>query len=416
MSEYQVRVGYKMKKKKDILFLLQFFYPEYVSSATLPFDTASRLTEEGYSVDVLCGYPHEYADGTEVPFKETVQGVNIHRVRYLQPDRKKALGRIVNYLSLTTAMALRLFSMRKYEAIIVYSNPPILPLVASVASKLFQCKTVFVAYDLYPEIALRTNFLSENGIVTKLMNFINKSVYKNSSAVVALSSEMKEYIIANRNISAEKVHVIPNWFKDEYQTESDGDKNRFASVVNGRFTVGYFGNMGIAQDMEPLKEAIRYYKNDADVCFLLSGHGSKHSEIKAMIDNEKIENAYLYGFLKGQEYLNALDASDCAIVSLEKGLTGLCVPSKTYGYMMQGLPIVAIMEDSDIVRDVQKGAGYYVEGNSSDSLIKVIAEAKNNPDACKTKGKAGREIYLKNYTPERCLEKYVQLMKAVLGK
>ena len=44
-----------MKKKKDILFLLQFFYPEYVSSATLPFDTASRLADEGFDVDVLCG-------------------------------------------------------------------------------------------------------------------------------------------------------------------------------------------------------------------------------------------------------------------------------------------------------------------------------------------------------------------------
>ena len=51
-----------MKKNKDILFLLQFFYPEYISSATLPFDTATKLAEEGFSVDVLCGYPHEYTD------------------------------------------------------------------------------------------------------------------------------------------------------------------------------------------------------------------------------------------------------------------------------------------------------------------------------------------------------------------
>ena len=48
-----------MKEKKDILFLLQYFYPEYVSSATLPFDTASKLSDDGFSVDVLCGYPYE---------------------------------------------------------------------------------------------------------------------------------------------------------------------------------------------------------------------------------------------------------------------------------------------------------------------------------------------------------------------
>ena len=36
--------------KKDVLFLCQFFYPETVSSATLPFDTAASLCKQGFSV------------------------------------------------------------------------------------------------------------------------------------------------------------------------------------------------------------------------------------------------------------------------------------------------------------------------------------------------------------------------------
>ena len=39
--------------KKDILFLCQFFYPEYISSAVLPFDTAKALHQAGFSVEVL---------------------------------------------------------------------------------------------------------------------------------------------------------------------------------------------------------------------------------------------------------------------------------------------------------------------------------------------------------------------------
>lgn len=255
-------------KKTDILFLLQFFYPEYISSATLPFDTASRLAEEGLSVDVLCGYPHEYVDEVDIPCRETVNNVNITRVRYLQLDRKKAIGRLVNYLSLTFVMLLRLFKMKDYKTVIVYSNPPILPWVAALASKLFKCRLIFVAYDLYPEIALRTNSVSNNSMITKLMNHINGFVYRQASAVVALSSEMKEFIVNNRNISADRVHVIPNWYKDEYRSDANED-NSFESVTNDRFVVGYFGNMGIAQDMEPIKDAIRFYKNDDKVCFSL---------------------------------------------------------------------------------------------------------------------------------------------------
>ncbi len=402
-----------MKNKKDILFLLQFFYPEYISSATLPFDTASKLASQGFSVDVLCGYPHEYSGSEKVPRKETVEGIGIHRVKYIQMNRKKAIGRIVNFLSLTAAMFLRLPKMRKYKAVVVYSNPPILPWVATWAKKLFKCKLIFVAYDLYPEIALKTNSLSENGIITKLMRHINKVFFKKTDAVVALSSEMKEYIAQSRNLPKEKIHIIPNWYKDEFSSDNK-ENNRFKDIVGEKFVVGYFGNMGIAQDMNILMEAMRFYKNSDDICFLLSGHGTKHSLMGDVIKSENLKNAYLYDFLKGKDYLDALRISDCAVISLEKGLTGLCVPSKTYGNMMQGLPILAVMEKSDIGDDVNNGAGYHITGNSSEMLIKAIEEMKNNPSECVEKGKKCRMIYLEKYTPDVCLEKYVKLFETII--
>ena len=90
-----------MKPKKDILFLCQFFHPEYISSAQLPFDTAKALQKSGLSVDVLCGYPKEYYNGPQVPKQETLSGVGIHRLSYLQPSRSHVLGRLLNYFSFT---------------------------------------------------------------------------------------------------------------------------------------------------------------------------------------------------------------------------------------------------------------------------------------------------------------------------
>ena len=77
-----------MREKKDIVFLCQFFHPEYISSAQLPFDTAKALQRAGFSVDVICGYPKEYYTGSPVAKEEILEGIGIHRLRYLQPDRK----------------------------------------------------------------------------------------------------------------------------------------------------------------------------------------------------------------------------------------------------------------------------------------------------------------------------------------
>ena len=83
--------------KRDILFLCQFFYPEYNSSATLPFDTARYLAQSGYSVGALCGYPREYNTSGKVPVRETKDGVSIRRLHYMQLNRRSKLGRLINY-------------------------------------------------------------------------------------------------------------------------------------------------------------------------------------------------------------------------------------------------------------------------------------------------------------------------------
>lgn len=403
-----------MEKKKDVLFLCQFFYPEYVSSATLPYDTAVALRNAGYSVDVLCGYPHEYSDGGDIPIREDVNGIGIRRVKYIQLDRKSFMGRLVNYFSLTFMMFLRMFELARYKTVIVYSNPPILPWVASWAKVLFGTKLVFVAYDLYPEIATATNTLRDGNVICRLMNHINRCVYRRADRVVALSSEMKEYIVANRPVEADRVVVIPNWYADAGEVEGDMSNNRFKDMTRGRFVVSYFGNMGTAQDMETILGAIRQMKDDENVCFFFAGHGNKMERLKSTVTEEGISNVYIYDFLRGQDFHDALAISDCALVSLEKGLTGLCVPSKTYSYMMQGIPLIAIMDHCDIVSDIEAGAGAWVRNGACDELVAAIRAMCADHQRHQRMRKICRSIFLEKYTTEVCTQHYVETFRSIV--
>ena len=175
--------------KKDILFLCQFFYPEHNSSATLPFDTAQYLANHGFSVDALCGYPKEYSDGQSVPLREVKGGVGIQRLRYIQLGRVSTLGRLINYFSFTASALLHIRKLRKYKTVIVYSNPPILPFVPVLANVLFRTRIVFVAYDIYPEIAYASNSLRPGCLIDRAMKWLNHKLYKRVSRAVALTDE-----------------------------------------------------------------------------------------------------------------------------------------------------------------------------------------------------------------------------------
>ncbi len=402
-----------MKKKKDILFLCQFFYPEYISSAQLPFDTVLALKRAGYSVDVLCGYPREYSAAGNVPVTEEVEGVSIRRLKYLQLDRSGFLGRLVNYFSFTFMVLLNLLRTASYKAVVVYSNPPILPWIVSWAKVLFGTRLVFVAYDLYPEVATVTNTLREGNMICRLMDHINKCVFRRADRVVALSTEMRDYILAHRDITPDRVTVIPNWYKDEGALQADRSQNRFRQRVQDRFVVSYFGNMGTMQDMKTILGAIRELR-DENVFFLFAGHGNKMEDLKRIVEEEKITNIQIHKFLHGEEFRDALAISDCAFVSLEKGATGLCVPSKTYSYMMQGIPLLAIMDEGDIVRDIEAGAGRWVRNGQSRELAQAIRQLREDPEGRAAMSRRCRKIYLENYTTEICTQHYVTLFRQLL--
>ena len=402
-----------MRDKKDILFLCQFFYPEYISSAQLPYETVLALRQAGFSVDALVGYPHEYAKDDHLPRKETVNGIRIHRLKYIQTDRKGFLGRLVNYFSFTFLVLLHLGEIARYRAVVVYSNPPILPWIASWAKALFGTKLIFVSYDLYPEVATVTHTLREDNLICRLMNHINKCVYRRADRVVALSSEQRDYILAHRRIDPDRVTVIPNWYPDEGEPPLTREHNRFRETARGRFVVSYFGNMGTMQDMETILGAIRELKNEP-VFFLFAGHGNKMEKLNRIVTGEKIENVAIFRFLHGQDFQDALAASDCALVSLEKGATGLCVPSKTYSYMARGIPLLAVMDESDIVRDIERGAGLWVRNGESGKLADAIRTLRCDPEQLAAMRRTCRGLYLEKYTKEICTEKYISLFRELL--
>ena len=399
--------------KKDILFACQFFYPEYISSAQLPFDTAKALKAAGYSVDVLCGYPREYLDGGSIPLRETVEGIDIHRLKYIQLDRSGFLGRIVNYFSFTLMVLLNLPKLRNYRAIVVYSTPPVLPWIVSWAKALFGTKLVFVAYDLYPEVATVTRTLGEGNPICKLMNHINRCICRRADRIVALSSEMKTYILNHRDYPETNVRVIPNWYADHGVVTDSRENNPFREVTKGRFTVSYFGNMGTMQDMKTILAAVRELRHE-DVFFLFAGHGNKMEDLKQTVQAQGIENIAIYPFLHGQDFQNALAISDCALVTLVKGATGLCVPSKTYSYMMQGIPLLAVMDEGDIVSDIERGAGRWVRNGEGTLLAQHIREMKEKPDMVRRMRLTCRELYEKKYTEEICTQQYVTLFRELL--
>ena len=304
--------------KRDILFLCQFFYPEYNSSATLPFDTARHLAQNGYSVGALCGYPREYNTSGEVPVREMKDGVSIHRLHYMQLNRHSKLGRLINYFFFTLlGLAPYFFEIKDYQAVIVYSNPPVLPIAAILANRLFKTKIIFVSYDVYPEVAYASGSLREGSTVSSVMQRINRSLFQRAESVVALTDEMREYLLDHRpELSADRVVTISNW-AHEATAGSKSTARAELGYTNEDFIVAYFGNIGICQDETAMIQAMDQLADHKNIKFLIAGHGNKMPSVRQVA--ERLPNVRICDFLTGAAFEHAVAASSCGIVSLERG-------------------------------------------------------------------------------------------------
>ncbi|MFC0475742.1 glycosyltransferase family 4 protein [Robertmurraya beringensis] len=410
-----------MKKKKDILILCQYFYPEYVSSATLPTDLAEDLVDKGLTVDVLCGYPKEYYDGEPVKTKELYKGLTINRVKYTEFNNKSTLGRLINFFSFFISILFKLPYLFKYKSIIVYSNPPILPLIPYFVSCISKTKFVFVAFDIYPDNALKSGSIKKGGIIEKIMNYINKRVYKHASRVVAISNDMKQYMIReNLSLNAGNIDVIPNWYnKDKVEQKKTIGNTEFKKLKEDwPLIVLYSGNMGTLQDMETILECLKLMMNRKDVFFMFTGHGNKAEYVKNYINSNGINNAKVYGFLLGQDYKDVLNIADVCLVSLAEGIEGLGVPSKTYGYLAAGKPVLAIMSDeTDIACDLSKyNAGGNVSQGDYKGLERLILNYLNNPKQINTSGINARKLFNERYERVVCTNQYYRMITKVINK
>ena len=403
--------------KKDVLFMCQFFYPEYITSAVLPYETAIDLAEKGYKVGALCGYPHDYYIEKDIPSREVVNNVTIERLHYPDFNKNKFYGRLLNYFAYTSTVLLNVRKIKEYKTVIVYSNPPVLPIVTAIANILYKTKVIFVSYDIYPEIAIETKIIDKNSVISKMMNFINKKVFKRLTRVIALSNEMKKYISENREISLEKIEVIPNWANEtSINTKEAVDNPLFSELANTDTTViSYFGNMGTAQDIDTIIDAIRSLKENKNIFFLFAGHGNKMDLLRETVQNENLKNVRIFDFLHGKDYQDALAISDSFIVSLVEGITGLCVPSKTYSYMSAGKPILSLMDlNCDINDDlVQYQAGFPIENGDTHTLVKSIEKLQDS-EVVNSMGENCKRLFNEKYTRETNTDKYAKLLKNVL--
>ena len=417
--------------KPRVVFLNRCYWPDSEATGQLLEDLCRHLAES-YDVHVLCGQPNSPAPGVDYSTSgvQNRQGITIHRVKHTRFAKRIPAGRILNLLSFSRAASryLRRVSLRP-DVVVSETDPFLLPIVASQCAARSGAKLVSYLQDIYPDVAEAIGKAQE-GFITRQIRTRLRRAYQASQRVVVLGSCMKERLTAMPwGIDPEIINIIPNWADSEKIHPIDSENNPFRSS-NGladRFIVMHSGNMGLTQRLDVLIEAAMSPQWPQRAVLMLVGEGAAKQQLLDQVElirrrtsAEKelpdIDDRIRFMTYQPREKLcESLSAGDLHVVSMHQNITGCLCPSKLYGILAAGRPVLAIADQrTDLCRTVaSESLGWTCKPGDVQGIVRCVSEACARAEECERIGRHAREIAIMKYDRQVVIKQFKEMLDDV---
>jgi glycosyltransferase involved in cell wall biosynthesis len=399
-------------RRPRILVLNQYYWPGVEATAHLLSELCAALTRE-FDVTVVTGRLGQKKTRVGVVIHE---GVEVVRVRSTSFDRRRLFARAVNYVtyliqSLVSAMRRR----RRPDLVLCMTDPPVIGNVALIVARRFRVPLVVISQDVFPEIAVELKRL-ENRLVIGTLRRLVRSYLTRAGRVVAIGETMRERL-ESKGVRPERISVIPNWVDTTALAPQPKDnawarKKKFAD----RFVVMHSGNVGHAQNLDALVRAATFLRDLDDLTVAIVGGGARHADLTALAELLEVDRVRFLPYQPREQLSLSLSSADLHVVGLERGLSGYVVPSRLYGILAVGRPVIVAAESSSETAQLVErvDCGLVVPPGRPELLAQAIRRAYDGELDLEAMGRRGREYVVAEADREIAFARYTELLRSLL--
>jgi putative colanic acid biosynthesis glycosyltransferase WcaI len=397
--------------RRRLLVLNQYYWPGVEATAHLLTELCEALAAD-YEVTVVTG---RLRGGEDAPDTELRNGVRVIRVHSAAYDRARLSRRGANYATYLARAAARALSHARPDVILCMTDPPMVGAVAVLVGRRFGVPVILVSEDVFPEIAVELERL-KNPVAVSLLKAITSFALRRADRVVAIGDTMSKRLEA-KGVEQSRMRVIPNWVDTSVLTSRPRD-NEWAREkgLTGRFVVMHSGNVGHAQNLDNLIRATTFVRDLDDLWAVIVGFGARFAANVSLAELLQAERVTFLPYQPREVLPESLSAADVHFVGLGKGLAGYVVPSRLYGILAVGRPvIVAADAESDPARVVREiGCGLVVPPGRPDLLAAALREVHAGAHDLAEMGRRGREYVVEAADRRTAFERYRGLLNELV--
>lgn len=413
---------YTQIDEMKVLLLPDYFQPEVVASSVMHDQRYTALAEN--NIEMICFTPSPCRgidEGIRIAYKKRTKetlynGKMLVRRFSLYKEGRNPIARAFRYyIQCVKQFNRAIFVAKDYDVISVGSTPPIQGMMAGFVKFLRRRPFVYYLQDVFPDSLVGTGLAKKGGILWKIGRVIENYTYRQADKIIVISEDFKQNIMA-KGVPEEKIEVVYNWVDADAVKPVAKEENPLFEefkLDRNQFTVVYAGNLGNAQNLSILLEAAD--KLPA-VQFVIFGSGGLENEIRTRIEQEGLANVSLLPLQPYERVSQVYSLGDVCVVSCKAGLGGSAMPSKTWSIMSCGRPVLANFDEGELKMILEKNdCGVFTHAGNVEEFTAAVAELANQRERCLRMGKNARQFILDNLTKEVGTQRYVDIIKSVVG-
>ncbi len=392
------------------ILLFNLYYPPDTSATAKMAHAVVDALIPRHKVIVLCGRPSydpTERRGWRLYQSEEAGLTRIIRTGSTDSPRFEMKRRVLNYLSYV-ALAVPRALFVPCDAVLSMTDPPFCGIVGAVVAMLKGKPFVYNIRDMYPDMAVGGSIV-EPGLLARIWEKMHRWALRRAKRVVVLGEDMRARIVA-KGVDPSRIVIVRDGVEIfPTNTPLPAPDPEVVRAIRGNFSfvLLHAGNLGFYGAWNTLLSAARDLASDG-VGLVFVGDGAQRAEIEAAAAGAG--NIRFLDFFPAAKISSVQSAADAHVVTVKRGLEGVVVPSKMYGILAAGKPIVAVApKETDVVTlGLRSGFAVFADPDKPADLVSAVRALLGDAQKLKRMGEAARTA-APSYDRVKELQKFAEV-------
>ena len=353
--------------------LLNLYFPPDTSATAKMAQTVVDALVARHDVTVLCGRP-SYDPTERRPWRlfqsEQETRVQIIRIGSTDYPRLQMKKRVFNYLSYVLLAVPRALFL-PCDVILAMTDPPFEGIVGAFVAMLKGKPFVYNIRDMYPDMAIGGSIV-EPGLLSRLWEKLHRWALRRATCVVVLGEDMRNRIVG-KGVPIAHVSVVRDGadLPQQGTLSSTFDQDVIRAIRgNFQFVLLHAGNLGFYGAWDTLLAGAKQLCEEG-IGLVFVGEGAERDRLQDVAKN--LPNVRFLSFFPGSKISSVLASADAHLITVKRGLEGVVVPSKMYGILAAGKPIIAVAPQECDVVSIGEVKGFSVAADPDDPVAFATA-------------------------------------------